>query len=71
MSNTNMDSFIELASKKLGVSEEELRTALKNGDVSAVTSKLSESDRKKVNTVLNDPKLSEQFRNKYTRNNGK
>ena len=71
MSNMNMDSLIELAGKKLGIPTEELRTALKKGDVGAVTSKLSESDRNKVNAVLNDPKLSEQFKNKYTRNSGK
>lgn len=70
MSNINMDSLIELASKKMGISADELRSALKNGDIKGITANLSESDRAKVNEVLNNPKLSEKFKNKYTRNGG-
>lgn len=66
MSNINIEGLIELASKKMGVSADSLRTALKNGDVKGITANLSESDRAKVNAVLNDPKLSEKFKNKYT-----
>lgn len=66
MSNINIESLIELASKKMGVSADSLRSALKNGDVKGITANLSESDRAKVDAVLNDPKLSEKFRNKYT-----
>lgn len=70
MGNINIDNLIEIASKNLGVSPESLRNSLKSGDVSGITSKMSESDRKKVNEVLNNPKLAEKFRNQYT-NNGK
>ena len=66
MSNVNIESLIELASKKMGISADSLRSALKNGDVKGITSNLSESDRAKVNAVLNDPKLSEKFKSKYT-----
>lgn len=66
MSNINIESLIELASKKMGISSDSLRTALNKGDINGITANLSESDRAKVNAVLNDPKLSEKFKNKYT-----
>jgi len=66
MSNINIESLIELASRKMGVSADSLRSALNKGDINGITANLSESDRAKVNAVLNDPKLSEKFRNKYT-----
>lgn len=66
MGNINIDSLIEIASKKLGVSPESLRSSLNSGDISGITSKLSPGDREKVNAVLNDPKLSEKFRKQYT-----
>lgn len=68
MSNLNIDNLIELASKSLGVTPESLRQSLKNGDVAGITAKMSESDRKKVNEVLNNPKMAEKFKKQYTEN---
>ncbi|MBQ7834526.1 MAG: hypothetical protein IJ385_01970 [Ruminiclostridium sp.] len=68
MANLNIDNLIELASKSLGVTPESLRQSLKNGDVEGITAKMSESDRKKVNEVLNNPKMAEKFKKQYTEN---
>ncbi len=69
MGNINIDNLIEIASKNLGVSPESLRNSLKKGDISGITAKMSEGDRRKVNEVLNNPKLAEKFKSQYTQNN--
>lgn len=66
MGNINIEALIEIAGRKLGIPPEELRKSLNSGDISGITSKMSKSDREKVNAVLNDPKLSEKFRKQYT-----
>lgn len=65
MANIDTEKLIAAASRGLGISEESLREALKNGDVKGITSKLSDGDRKKVNEVLNNPKMAEKFKNQY------
>lgn len=62
MSNINIENLIGIASKGLGIPPEQLRQALQKGDVSGITANMSPADRERVNRVLNDPKLSEQFR---------
>lgn len=66
MSNINIDNLIGIASKGLGIPPEQLREALKKGDVSGITANMSEADRAKVNQVLNDPKMAERFKKQYT-----
>ncbi len=66
MGRIDTEKLIAAASKGLGISEEDLRNALKNNDTSAITSKLSENDRAKVNEVLNNPKMAEKFKKQYT-----
>lgn len=66
MGNINIENLIGIASSRLGVSPESLRESLKTGDVKGITSKMSESDREKVNKVLNDPRLAERFKKQYT-----
>lgn len=62
MSNINIDNLIGIASKGLGIPPEQLRKALKEGDVSGITANMSAADREKVNRIFNDPKLAEQFK---------
>ena len=65
MSELNMDNLIEIASKKLGLTNEGLRELLKTGNVEAITSNLSQSDREKVEKVMNNPALAEKFKKQY------
>ena len=65
MGELNMDNLIELASKKLGLTNEGLREMLKTGNVQAITANLSQSDREKVEKVMQNPELAEKFKKQY------
>lgn len=65
MAEFDKEKLIEIASEKLGLTKEGLSEMLKTGNVQAITSNLSESDRQKVEKVMNDPRLAEKFRKKY------
>lgn len=65
MAEFDKEKLIEIASEKLGLTKEGLREMLRTGNVSAITSNLSQSDREKVEKVMNDPKLAEKFKKQY------
>ena len=65
MNKINMNDLIRSASEKLGVEPEKLKSALNTGDISAVTQRLSPSDRAKIDAVMKNPALSESIRRKY------
>lgn len=69
MGNINIDALIEAASKKLGIPPEQLRKSLNTGNISDITSRMSKSDRDKINSVMNNPELMEKMRRKYTGGN--
>lgn len=69
MGNINIDALIEAASKKLGIPPEQLRKSLNSGNISDITSRMSKSDRDKINSVMNNPELMEKMRRKYTGKN--
>ena len=66
MGNINIDALIEAASKKLGIPPEQLSNS---GNISDITSRMSKSDRDKINSVMNNPELMEKMRRKYTGKN--
>ena len=45
MGNLNIDGLIEMASKRLGVPPEKLRSSLSDGNLSEIAGNLSENDR--------------------------
>ena len=51
MAEFDKEKLIEIASEKLGLTKEGLREMLRTGNVSAITSNLSQSDREKVEKV--------------------
>lgn len=65
MADFDKEKLIEIASEKLGLTKEGLSEMLRTGNVQAITSNLSKSDREKVERVMNDPKLAEKFKNQY------
>ena len=68
MGNINIDALIEAASKKLGIPPEQLKKSLNTGNIVDITSRMSKSDRDKINAVMNNPELMEKMRRKYTGN---
>lgn len=65
MAEFDKEKLIEIASEKLGLTKEGLSEMLRTGNVQAITSNLSKSDREKVERVMNDPKLAEKFKKQY------
>ena len=65
MAELNKEKLIEIASEKLGLTKEGLREMLRTGNVQAITSNLSPSDREKVEKVMNNPELAEKFKKQY------
>lgn len=70
MGNINIDALIEAASKKLGIPPEQLKKSLNSGNIGDITSRMSKSDRDKINSVMNNPELMEKMRRKYMGNGG-
>lgn len=68
MGNINIDALIEAASKKLGIPPEQLRKSLNTGNIGDITSRMSKSDRDKINSVMNNSELMEKMRRKYMGN---
>lgn len=62
MDNKNYDQLIEAASKKLGISSEQLRRTLEKGDVKALSQGLSKSDKEKLRAVLSNKELMEKLK---------
>ncbi len=65
MTEFNREKLIEIASEKLGLTKEGLSEMLRTGNVEAITSNLSQSDREKVEKVMNNPELAEKFKKQY------
>ena len=65
MNKLNYEELIKAASRKLGVSPENLRQALNSGDMNAITSHLSPSDKAKLDSIMKNTALTEKLRRQY------
>lgn len=65
MGNLNVEGLIELASKRLGVSPEKLKSSLSDGNLSEIAGNLSENDREKIRSVMNNPELAKRFKKQF------
>ena len=65
MGNLNIDGLIEMASKRLGVPPEKLRSSLSDGNLSEIAGNLSENDREKIKSVMNNPELAKRFNKQF------
>lgn len=65
MGNLNVEGLIELASKRLGVSPEKLKNSLSDGNLSEIAGNLSENDREKIRSVMNNPELAKRFKKQF------
>lgn len=63
MNEKNFEKLISAASEKLGTSPDALRKTLENGDMKALTSGLSKSDKAKLRAVLSNEELVKKLKN--------
>ena len=61
--NSSMEKMIELASKKLGISAEKLKSSLETGNVDDMLVNMRKEDADKLKSVMNSPKLKEKMLN--------
>ena len=61
MNQKSVDVLLNMVSKKVGSSPEELKSNLQKGDLSQVTRGLNPEDSKKLMNVLSDKNLTEKI----------
>lgn len=57
----NIEKMLETVSQKLGTTPENLRKSLEKGDLKSAISNMPPKDAQKLNMILNNKKLMEQF----------
>lgn len=63
MNENNFEKLVNAASQKLGTSPEKLRQTLEKGDIKALSSGLSKSDKEKLRAVLANKELMQKLKN--------
>ncbi len=63
MTDSNYEKILKAAGEKLGASPEQLRQTLEKGDVKALASGLSKSDKEKLRAVLANKELMSRLKN--------
>ncbi|MCL2071152.1 MAG: hypothetical protein FWH07_02840 [Oscillospiraceae bacterium] len=58
-----MEKMLETASKKLGISSNELGSLLKKGDMNAIMEKMDKDEAKKLKDALNNPEVVKMMKN--------
>ncbi len=62
----DIEKLIKAASGKLGMSEEQLRSAVQKGDISAIRKRLDESDKARIDKVMKDRTVTENLKKKLS-----
>ncbi len=63
MTNGDYDKLIAAASGKLGSTPEKLKETLEKGDIAALSSGLTKSDKQKLRALLSNKELMEKLKN--------
>lgn len=63
MNQQAMQNLLKMASKKLGIPEEKLQSALENGSVADLAENLKDEDKEKLKNIMLKPNLDEQITN--------
>lgn len=63
MNENNFEKLINAASQKLGTSPDKLKSSLEKGDIKALSSGLSKSDKAKLRAVLSNEELVKKLKN--------
>lgn len=59
--NSSMEKMIQLASSKLGVSPEKLKSTLESGDVEGMLGSMRKEDADKLKSVMQNPTVREKL----------
>ena len=59
--NSSMEKMIQLASSKLGVSPEKLKSTLESGDVDGMLGSMRKEDADKLKSVMQNPAVREKL----------
>lgn len=57
MNKTNMQKMMSTVSKKLGISNEELQTMLKDKDINGIMAKMNPKEADKLKEAMNNPEV--------------
>lgn len=63
MNQQAMQNLLKMASKKLGIPEEKLQSALESGSVEDFAENLKAEDKEKLKNIMQKPNLDEQITN--------
>lgn len=58
-----MDKIIEILAKKLGVSPEKLKKAIRNGNINEIADDMRKEDHEQLKSVMNNAELREKLIN--------
>lgn len=67
MDEKQLAQMLQLASKKLGMTPEELKEKAMSGDVDSILSKMDKSSADKVKSIMKDKNITEEFAKKFNK----
>ncbi|MBE6798384.1 MAG: hypothetical protein E7525_01180 [Ruminococcaceae bacterium] len=65
MKDSQIEQLLALAAAKLNMSPSELKSAAQNGDTNAIFSKLDKKSAEKVQSVMNNKRLTDEIMKKF------
>lgn len=63
MNNKNSNKILEELSKKIGISQSDIKTAAQNGSLQSLLSQSDNENAARLNSVLSDPQKTQQILN--------
>lgn len=67
MDEKQLAQMLQLASKKLGMTPEELKQTAMSGDVDSLLSKMDKSSAEKVKSIMKDKNITEELAKKFNK----
>ncbi len=67
MDEKQLNAMLQMASKKLGMTPEELKTAAMSGDVNSLLSKMDKSSADKVKAVMKDKSITDELAKRFNK----
>ncbi len=67
MDEKQLAQMLQIASKKLGMTPEELKQTAMSGDVDSLLSKMDKSSAEKVKSIMKDKNITEELAKKFNK----
>ncbi len=67
MDEKQLAQMLQIASKKLGMTPEELKQKAMSGDVDSLLSKMDKSSAEKVKSIMKDKNITEELAKKFNK----